>query len=458
MSKTTNLDSEQITEFSLKPKSTGPSLALTSSRHSSRSNKLPVYSHCELTSEESDFSETDLSIHGQESRTFRHRHSFSRHHRPGEGRSASTDGQPSREQVTPAESIGNEQAQHTGGGDNDKPRRVQQRVYFDSDEDVEEPSRRHAASSISREGSPYHRDSELVAEQRMLEKSDIHGNFEIWQHQQEIERLERELEKARMRNALPRRPRLPPYENDDNVRLHRLQRFERKVQLGEDKLSKRPCPQTYKNEEAKKEVARKEWRDAKVQPINLGIAKEQEGKTGMKKSKEQISTEEKQQAIEEKIKTKKLELESLMEKAALDEWKMDQQYIERSPKAHREHGSTDGSSSGQSYSWDGTLMRRRSFDRERPQRLSPHTQLVELKRLPFSDNDEGSVSENSLQERPFLLSAKPEESELFGECGDDTQREPVFEGLSLPGNLEDLLARWTTLDKREIRRGQASAV
>jgi hypothetical protein len=172
----------------------------------------------------------------------------------------------------------------------------------------------------------------------------------------------------------------------------------------------------------------------------------------MENSKEQSSTA--QQAIQEKIKTKKMELESPIEKVALDKWRMDQQqHIKRSPKAHREHDSNNGFSGGQSYSRDGTRMRRQSFERAWPQHLSPRIQLPQARRLSFSDNDERSVFENSLQETPSVLRAETVKSELSGECGDDTQRKPIFEGLSLPGNLEDLLARWTTLDKQEIQHG-----
>ncbi|KXG47366.1 uncharacterized protein PGRI_012360 [Penicillium griseofulvum] len=79
-------------------------------------------------------------------------------------------------------------------------------------------------------------------------------------------------------------------------------------------------------------------------------------------------------------------------------------------------------------------------------------------------NDEGRDSNNESQEIPPILTASPQESGIFGhrvdDCdddGDDIHQETFSENFLLPGNLEDLLAKWTTLDGSEILRGKLMA-
>lgn len=56
------------------------------------------------------------------------------------------------------------------------------------------------------------------------------------------------------------------------------------------------------------------------------------------------------------------------------------------------------------------------------------------------DDDTGRLSDNR----------------TFDQQDGDFQKPAVSRNLSLPGNLEDLLAQWTTLDKQEIQRGHVA--
>lgn len=338
-------------------------------------------------SEESDFSETDMSIRGRNGRTAFHRRSVSRHRQPEAAqdkflapvqqstrvfRSASTGGRRPRERDnTPAVMIVNEQATRTSNANTNKPRRVQQTVYDESDEEVHHPSRRRAASGISREASPLQqqRDYELLMGQRMLEKSDFHQDMEIWKHQQEIERLERELERTREKSTPPRQvaaPVAPPppparesrllrdeeewYEDEISDRLRRLQRFERKNRAEEERRQAEHRWRLQKFEEAEREAANKEELKAKLRAERLKeIERQQEEE--MERERIRLEIEEQkmkevrrakeEEAERERLKKKILEEEArkaeeaakekerqlALKAAAVEEWKLEQERL-----------------------------------------------------------------------------------------------------------------------------------
>ncbi|KAJ5133696.1 hypothetical protein N7448_001280 [Penicillium atrosanguineum] len=348
-------------------------------------------------SEESDFSETDMSIRGRNGRTAFHRRSVSRHRHPEVARetylapvqqstrvyrSASTGGRRPREHSsTPAVMIVNEQATRTSNANTNKPRRVQQRVYDESDEEVPRSARRRAASGVSREASPLQqqRDYELLMSQRMLEKSDMHQDMEIWKHQQEIERLERELEKTREKTKPPREivaaPAPPPppparesrllrdeeewYEDEISERLHRLQRFERKNRAEEERRQAEHRWRLQKFEEAEKDAANREDLKAKLRAEKL---KEIERQQEENKERERLRLEleeqklkELQKAKEEEEEREKLKKEILAEEArkaaeaaeerkkqlalkaaAVAEWKLEQERMAQQKKEEAE--------------------------------------------------------------------------------------------------------------------------
>lgn len=314
-----------------------------------------------IDSDDSDFSETDMSIRGRKGRTSFHRRSVSRHRRPEAKetllvpaqqssrvyRSASMGGRRPRErESTPAVMIVNEQAQRTSNSNSrdNKPRRVHQRATFDadSDEEVVKSSWRRATSGVLREVSPYHRDYELLMGQRLLEKSDFRQDMEIWKQQQEIERLERELAKHRERAEMPLdvrdsrvfREEEEWYEDEISDRLRRLERFERRARTEEERKKAEHQWRLRKFEEAEKEAAGKEELKAKLKEEKLKeIAKAQEEAEEIAKLKAQIIAEEKQKAIEEEEK-KQQEIE--MKKAAVEEWKVEQERIKLKEKEEQE--------------------------------------------------------------------------------------------------------------------------
>ncbi|KAJ5168298.1 uncharacterized protein N7482_003892 [Penicillium canariense] len=296
-------------------------------------------------SDDSEFSETDLSVHGRKGRTSFRRRSISRHRRPEVRetlmvpvqqstrvhRSASTGGRRPRDREIPAVMIVNEQAQRSDNTNSNKPRRVQQKVVEpDWDEEVVQ-TRRRAASGISREPSPYHRDTELAINQKLLEKSDLRQDLEIFKQQQEIERLERELEKHRERTerAEPRdnresralREEEEWYEDEISDRLRRLERFERKNRTEEERRNAEKAWRLKRLEDAEKEAAEREELKQKIRDEKLKeIVRQKEEEEERDKLKREILEEERRKA------------ELAMKAAAVEEWKLEQERIKQKQK------------------------------------------------------------------------------------------------------------------------------
>ncbi|CDM36760.1 hypothetical protein DTO013E5_2880 [Penicillium roqueforti] len=182
--------------------------------------------------------------------------------------------------TAPAVMIFNEQGLKSESRSENKPqsRRVQQRfsdkynVNRFEDEEEEDivqvpvaPRRRErAVSNVSRTASPLQRDHELAMNQHMMERNDIRQDIgqqllerndlrqdmDLWKHQQEIERLQRELQKSRraeqershehsrsreqiiVNQPDPHDSRMLreelEYEEEISDRLRKLQHFERK--------------------------------------------------------------------------------------------------------------------------------------------------------------------------------------------------------------------------------------
>ena len=338
-------------------------------------------------SDDSDFSETDMSMRGRNGRTSFHHRSSSRHRHPDMVketflapvqqstrvfRSASTGGRRPRDHDNvPAVMIVNEQAQRTNNANSNKPRRVQQKYENDSDEEIVRLSRRRAASGVSREPSPYHRDHELAMNQHMLERNDIHQDLEIFKHQQEIERLERELQKTREKSSSPREhghphrePRLLRdeeefYEEEISDRLRRLQRYERKNRSEEERRQADRQWRLKKFEEAEKEAADREELKAKLREEKLKeiqrqqeedrererlklelkgqklkeLQRQKEEEEERAQLKREILEEEARKAIEAEEKRKK---EIAMKAAAVEEWKLEQERIAQRKKEEAE--------------------------------------------------------------------------------------------------------------------------
>lgn len=67
-----------------------------------------------------------------------------------------------------------------------------------------------------------------------------------------------------------------------------------------------------------------------------------------------------------------------------------------------------------------------------------------------------STSDSSSEHQDFLINMPSSESATTERVGDGVSEKEFAANLSLPGNLGDLLAQWTTLDREEIHREQFS--
>lgn len=337
-------------------------------------------------SDDSEFSEADLSIRGRHGSSGAHlrRRSVSRHRRPQDYqeyretlyppvpqetrvyRSASTGG---RRQRDPANvTIINKQASESRNVN--KPRhRVEQKFIDESDDEYpvsrsrerDHGSRRRATSNlhlnVDRAASPaQHRDYELMMNQRMLDRNDVRQDMEIWKQQQEIERLERELERHRERPRPVEAPPAPPvapgaplvpvvparesrlireeeewYEDEISDRLRRLERYERKSRDEEQQRKNERAWRLKKLEDAEKEAHEKEELKERIKQEKIReIERQQAEEAERNKIKQQIIEDEKRRAMAAE-EAKKAQL--AMKAAAVEEWKIEQ---ERKKQAERE--------------------------------------------------------------------------------------------------------------------------
>ncbi|GLI75326.1 hypothetical protein PoHVEF18_003579 [Penicillium ochrochloron] len=290
-------------------------------------------------SDDSEFSETDLSVHGRKGRTSFRRRSVSRHRRPEARetlmvpvqstrvhRSASTGGRRNRDRnEVPAVMIVNEQAQRTDNSNTNKPRRVQQKVVEPEWEEEVILPRRRAVTGVSRDPSPFHhdRDTELALNQKLLEKSDLRQDMEIWKQQQEIERLERELEKHRDR-AEPRDPRESRllreeeewYEDEISDRLRRLERFERKNRAEEERRNAEKEWRLKRLEDQEREAAdQKAWRLKRLEEAEKEAADREELKQKLRNEKLKELAKQKEEEEERERLRKELQEEKMKELA-----------------------------------------------------------------------------------------------------------------------------------------------
>ncbi|CAI7644861.1 hypothetical protein N7533_005496 [Penicillium manginii] len=379
-------------------------------------------------SDDTDYSETDVSITGRKGRTSVRRRSISRHRRPEVAsaaflqptthatrvyRSASTGGNRRRERDPgPSVTIVNELAQRSNNNAASKPKMKQSKVIDvdDFEEDVHR-SRRRAASGISRDASPFQpqqRDLELLMEQRLLERNDNRQDLELFKQQQEIERLERQLEKHRERVEPPRdsrelrshRAEEEWYEDEISERLRKLEKQERKSHNEEERRKadalwrlkkfeeeshleeeqrkanaqwrlkkfedetrleeerrkadaqwrlKKFEEETHNAEERRK--AEHEWRLKRFEEAEKEAADRKELKEKMEELKlKEMAREKEEREERERLKKEfmdeqaraakaaqeKRDKEMLMKKAAVDEWKMEQEKAKQAAKEAQE--------------------------------------------------------------------------------------------------------------------------
>ncbi|KAJ5380291.1 uncharacterized protein N7496_002719 [Penicillium cataractarum] len=308
-------------------------------------------------SDDSEFSETDWSVHGRKGRASNRRRSVSRPRRtevretltvPMQSsrlqRSSSHGGRRHRDRgEVPAVMIVNEQAQRTDNSNSNKPRRVQQKVVdVDFDEEVVR-SRRRAATGVSRDPSPFlhERDAEFALNQKLLEKSDLRQDMEIWKQQQEIERLERELEKHRER-VEPRDPRESRllreeeewYEDEISDRLRRLERFERKNRSEEERRNLEKNWRIKRLEDSEREAADKTRAEEERRNMekNWRLKKLEESE---REAADKARAEEERRNMEKNWRLKKLE-ESEREAAERKVWRLKQLEEAEKEAAERE--------------------------------------------------------------------------------------------------------------------------
>ena len=309
----------------------------------------PAYSDSET-----DYSETDESIVEVPRRHKTHirQRSMSRHRRSPEyssanllspvrqdvrmHRSASTGGRRSRNQPPAVVVDINNDVRNKGNND----RRVSQQSYQDISDYEEEALRYHqrprAVSSISREASPRHRDYELMMDQRILQKNDSRQDIQLSRHQQEIERLERELARRRSdyQNTHLLRDEEEWIEDDIHDKMRRLERMERKQRQEEERRRAELKWKMRKYEEDERMAQEREEVKAKLAEAKLKeLQREKEEEEEKERIKKEIRDEEARMRAEEEEKRKKA---IKMKQEAVEEWKLAEERKRLKEEAEKE--------------------------------------------------------------------------------------------------------------------------
>ncbi|KAJ5664934.1 uncharacterized protein N7477_007382 [Penicillium maclennaniae] len=251
------------------------------------------------------------------------------------------------------------------------------------------------ASVDSCEASPNNRDYELLMSRRiierdghqnMLERNDVRQDLELWRQQQEIERLERALQRDRERRSSSHLAREEKEWDENNEETScRLRKLDTMPKYAKDCNAAEHWSQSENFKEVDAEFPQKGQWKTKLAAEKLNLAKTQEAITQSEESKAPISASDMQRASEEDGKEEEEgaeEVEPGLDNAAVIESKQDQDVFEQ--------------------------------ESERPQ--------------PSSTEKASNKSGNDAQSNT----------------------------LTLPDNMEDLLARWTTLKTQEIQRGPFS--
>lgn len=233
---------------------------------------------------------------------------------------------------------------------------------------------------------------------RIPGKSDSRQNMEVWKQKQEIERLERELEKSRILGKSDSRQNVEIWKQSQEV--ERLEReLEKQLMLEKSGF--------HQNTEVLKQQLR---RTAMCEP-------------DLRRSRQRAATDVDVRGSRllrgERVRDED-ELSSRLRRLEGYERKGRREYR---PRLGRVEVSKDDSAAGR-----------------------------EINRYKQGDTP-GTVGRSSDQKRESEDKLKVT---VVGRGGDDAQEQTISD-LSLPGNLEDLLAQWTTLDKQEIQRGQIEA-
>lgn len=409
----TDLDSEQKLETVREREVTHPSLTPTSSRLSSRSAEVRARY---FDSDESEFSESDISIHGRHGRA--HGRASSHRRRPRAGERSPVVQQPSLPYVSSRQHSYERARPPTVVVSNRDIRPRAPTDETDSDGNLVKPGWRHVSGAGSRDASPYHRDYELLIDQRMLKRNDERNEMPFWRQHQEIERLERELERRHQRSVA-----------EYDIRKSQLVRGEETLDEDEDEMSARLRRLDVVERKSRSEAELKEMAYVK----SLVKKAEEEAAARREKGPEKNGdiSDAFYGAEGKHFFTPDADLKNVVDTMHSTSPGPTHSGMDTTttPAGYQSRPNTGPGGNTQD-DWDA---------------LQPlggwHTKPSRAPYQPKCSRE---------------LEGGPEKSTVVGRGGNDAQGQTLSD-LSLPDNLEDLLAQWTTLDKQEIQRGQIEA-
>lgn len=212
-------------------------------------------------------------------------------------------------------------------------RRTSQSMRETYDEEDELPAMRshrrpRASSSVSREHSPrVQRDWEMLMDQRILEQNDSRQDLELMRHQQEIERLERELARRRGEQHSHHHHLLREeeewFEDEIHSRLRKLERLERKQRQEEEQRRAELRWRMKKYEEGERLAAEREEVKIRLEQEKLReMQREREEEEEKERIRKEIRDEEARMKAEEEEKRRKM---MKMKQEVIEEWKMQEE-------------------------------------------------------------------------------------------------------------------------------------
>jgi hypothetical protein len=327
---------------------------------------MPRQQRYVLDSDSEEYSETDVSYDSPRRRTTVKRRSFSRRRQSPDSNTYLSPGTVNVSHIRRSNSTGG----HRRVQDpmvvvdvhNDVRNRQESRDRHDrhllAEDDIEEIDiirshrRPRAASnlSVSRTPSPRQRDWELMMDQRILAKNDVRQDLELAKQQQEIERLERQIarakEKRREEHRSTRYIEEDYWEEDLSERLRKLDRLGRRTSREED--VKRMARDQHLKELEKKEHASAE-RERIRKELELEAARKELEAEARKKEMAKLkdkAVEEWQRAQEAK-KMKEVEEKAKKDKEFRERLKADFGYTDEQVDALLKKEKKEGKNHGQ---------------------------------------------------------------------------------------------------------------
>lgn len=291
----------------------------------------------------------------------------------------------------------------------------------------------HVSSKSESEEKTWSDSSRLGQSQRMLERNDQARTSEFRKQQQEIERLDRELAKYH------KRPGVSPNEHKSQPYRHEEVWNSDEGEIPKERKPTRRRERMSRQEEGKWRRSESERRLQRYEEMEKEAEERQRLKRRFAKDRED-------ERYGNGTDDRRFQPERQEYRVRSEEDQKDEE--RRKEEQQMERGKQD------------SRWRLKAFDKDEEKEDAVRQEIkTEMERRRARDEYQygpSSTSDSSSEHQDFLINMPSSESATTERVGDGVSEKEFAANLSLPGNLGDLLAQWTTLDREEIHREQFS--